>query len=41
MDKQDFANIMDIAIAAEVEAFTFYRDVAAKVSDPEMKRLFQ
>ncbi|MDD4802899.1 MAG: ferritin family protein [Syntrophomonas sp.] len=41
MDKKDFENIMDMAIAAEIEAYEFYRDVAAKISDAGMKKLFQ
>lgn len=41
MDKKDFAGIMDMAIAAEVESYEFYRDVAAKVADAGLKKIFQ
>ena len=41
MDNKDFESIIDMAVEAEVEAYEFYRDVAARVSDAGMKRLFQ
>ncbi|MCX5780134.1 MAG: ferritin family protein [Firmicutes bacterium] len=41
MDKKEFAAIMDAAIAAEVESYEFYRDVAAKVTDAGLKKIFQ
>jgi rubrerythrin len=41
MEKKKFKSIMDMAIAAEVEAYEFYQEVAAKVSDPNLKKLFE
>ncbi len=41
MEKKDFESIMDMAIDAEVEAYEFYRDAAAKFSDQGMKKLFK
>lgn len=41
MDIKEFDSIMDMAIAAEVEAFEFYSNVAAVVADAGMKKVFQ
>lgn len=41
MDKKDFEGIMDMAIAAEIEAYEFYQAVAASVSDRSLKTIFQ
>lgn len=41
MDIKEFGSIMDMAIANEIEAFEFYSDVAAKVTDASMKKVFQ
>ncbi|NMC28107.1 MAG: ferritin family protein [Syntrophomonadaceae bacterium] len=41
MDIKDFESIMDMAIAAEVEAFEFYNNVATTVADKGMKKIFQ
>lgn len=41
MDKKEFQGIMDSAIACEVEAYEFYGNVSAKVSDAGLKKLFQ
>jgi rubrerythrin len=41
MDIKEFGSIMDMAIANEIEAFEFYHDVAAKVVDASMKKVFQ
>ena len=41
MDKKEFAGIIDMAIAAEIEAYEFYKEVAATVSDPSLKMLFK
>jgi len=40
MDAKEFGQIMDMAIAAEIEAFEFYTEVAAAVTDANMKRVF-
>lgn len=40
MDAKEFGQIMDMAIAAEIEAFDFYTEVAAAVTDANMKRVF-
>lgn len=41
MNKQEFDDIMDMAIAEEIETYQFYRDVAEKLADQGMKVLFQ
>ena len=41
MDKKEFAGIIDMAIAAEIEAYEFYKEVEATVSDPSLKTLFK
>ena len=41
MDKKDFEGIIDMAIAAEIEAYEFYKDVTATISDPSLKMIFQ
>lgn len=40
MNKKEFENIMDMVIAAEIESYEFYRDVAAKVVDENVKKIF-
>ena len=40
MDNREYNGIMNQAIEAEAEAYEFYRDVAGKVTDPAVKRLF-
>lgn len=40
MDNREFETIMKRAIEAEAEACEFYRDVAGRVSDPAVKKLF-
>ncbi len=40
MDKIEFERIMEQAIAAEVESYEFYRDVASKATNPAVKQLF-
>jgi len=41
MDKREFSGIIDMAIAAEIEAYEFYKEVEATVSDPSLKMLFK
>lgn len=41
MDNKEFEVIIDSAIAAEIEAYEFYRDVAATLSDRSLKMIFQ
>lgn len=40
MDNREFNVIMKQAIEAEAEAHEFYLDVAGKISDPAVKKLF-
>ncbi len=40
MDIKEFDAIMDMAIAAEVEAYEFYSNVAAISKDDSMKKIF-
>jgi rubrerythrin len=40
MDKREFESIMDMAIAGEVEAYQFYLDVANRVADASLKKIF-
>ena len=40
MDIKEFDTIMDMAIAAEVEAYEFYSNVAAISKDASMKKIF-
>jgi rubrerythrin len=40
VEKKEFEAIMDMAIASEVEAYEFYRDVASKVANAGMKKVF-
>ncbi len=40
MDKQHYQQMISVAIFREVEAYTFYREIAQKVRDPEVKSLF-
>lgn len=40
MEKREFETIMDMAIAGEVEAYQFYLDVANRVADASLKKLF-
>ncbi len=41
MDEKEFGRIMDMAIAAEIEAYEFYKEVAETVSDKSLKVLFE
>lgn len=41
MDKNEFNAIMEMAIAAEMEAHEFYKNVAATVSDASLKMIFK
>ncbi len=38
---KNYKEILKMAIGNEVEAFEFYRDAAAKMKDPAMKKTFQ
>ncbi len=38
---KNYKEILKMAVGNEVEAFEFYRDAAAKMKDPAMKRLFR
>lgn len=40
MNKKEFEEIMDMVIAAEVESYEFYRDVASKSADEHVKKIF-
>ena len=40
MNAEAFKNILSIAIAREVEAYTFYRSVADRANDANLKKLF-
>ncbi|MDD1679950.1 MAG: ferritin family protein [Methanomicrobiales archaeon] len=40
MDTEGFRKILSLAINREIESYTFYRGVADKVSNPELKKLF-
>lgn len=40
MNKQEFYKIMDIVIAAEEESYDFYNNVALRVSDENVKKMF-
>lgn len=41
MDSKEFERIMDMAIAAEIEAFDFYQEVAETAADKSLKMLFK
>ena len=41
MDRQSLLAAFRIAIDKEEEAIRFYKDLAEKADDPEMKKLFQ
>lgn len=38
---KNYKEILKMAVGNEVEAFEFYRDAAAKMKDPAMKKTFQ
>lgn len=40
MDEKEFGRIMDMAIAAEIEAYEFYTEVAAAATEANMKKIF-
>ncbi|MDD1672982.1 MAG: ferritin family protein [Methanomicrobiales archaeon] len=40
MDIEAYRKILSLAINREIESYTFYRGVADKVKDPNMKKLF-
>jgi rubrerythrin len=40
MDIEAYRKILSLAINREIESYTFYRGVADKVKDPNMKNLF-
>jgi len=40
MDAKEFERIMDFAIAAEIEAYEFYNEVAQSTADKSLKVLF-
>jgi len=41
MNKKEFDGIINMAIAAEIDAYEFYKEVATTVSEPSLKILFQ
>lgn len=41
MDKMELANIFSVAIKREIKAHEFYKDVAAKVSNDDVKKVFE
>ncbi|MDG6256008.1 MAG: ferritin family protein [Methanomicrobiaceae archaeon] len=40
MNAEEFKDILSIAIDREVEAYTFYRDVAERANDVNLRKLF-
>jgi Uncharacterized conserved protein len=40
MDIEAYRKILSLAINREIESYTFYRGVADKVKDPDLKKLF-
>jgi len=40
MDIEAYRKILSLAITREVDSYTFYRGVADKVNDPNLKKLF-
>ncbi len=40
MDESKYQKMLSLAIFREVEAYTFYREIAEKVHNPEVKSLF-
>jgi len=41
MDKAEMEKIFSVAIGREAKAYEFYRDVAAKMTNDEVKKVFQ
>lgn len=41
MDKDKFYNVMDLAIKREVEAYEFYKDVAERIDDKAIQKIFK
>jgi len=40
MKKEEYRSILSGAIEKEVEAYSFYRDIGNRVSDPSLKKIF-
>jgi rubrerythrin len=41
MDKDKFYKVMDLAIKREVEAYEFYKDVAERIDDKAIQKIFK
>jgi len=41
MEKLELESVFSVAISREIEAYEFYREIADRVKDPEVKKVFK